>query len=148
MFPSAAVSGHCLLLLPASKSCTHQVASEKPQTGAKAMTNITKHPKYGTKNPDCHQRTSRPASAENALNATNEEENKCLSSAHRRNSRTNMHRAKTSATRGEQPGTYQCAAPMVMYASSTLPADGAALCIAGCSIACATLTQATQRMIP
>ena len=79
---------------------------------------------------------------------TNEEENKCLSSAHQRNSGTNMHRAKTSATRGEQPGTYQCAAPMVMYASSTLPAAGAALCIAGCSIAYATLTQATQRLMP
>ena len=112
------------------------------------MTNITKHPKYGTKNPDCHQCTSRPASAENALNAQNEEENKCLSSAHQRNSGTNMHRAKTSATRGEQPGTYQCAAPMVMYASSTLPAAGAALCIAGCSIAYAMLMQATQRLMP
>ena len=44
---------------------------------------------------------------------TNEAENKCLSSAHRRNSGTNMHRAKTLATRGEQPGTYQCAAPML-----------------------------------
>ena len=70
----------------------------------------------------------------------NEEENKCLSSVHRRNSGTNMHWAKTSATRGEQPGTYQCAAPMLMYASSTLPAAGAALCIASCSIAYATLT--------
>ena len=78
----------------------------------------------------------------------NEEENRCLSSAHRRNSGTNMHRAKTSATRGEQPGNYQFAAPMLMYASSTLPAAGAALCIAGCSIAYATLMQATQRLMP
>ena len=75
---------------------------------------------------------------------TNEEENKCLSSAHQKNSRTNMHWAKTSATRGEQPGNYQFAAPMLMYASSTLPAAGAALCIAGCSIAYAMLTQAMQ----
>ena len=79
---------------------------------------------------------------------TNEEENKCLSSAHRRNNGTNMHRAKISAMRGEQSGTYQCAAPMLMYASSTLPAAGAALCIASCSIAYATLKQATQRLMP
>ena len=79
---------------------------------------------------------------------TNEEENKCLSSVHQRNSGTNMHRAKTSATRGEQPGTYQCAAPMLMYASRTLPAAGAALCIAGCNIAYAMLTQAMQQLMP
>ena len=79
---------------------------------------------------------------------TNKAEHKCLSSAHQRHSGTNMHRAKTSATRGEQHGNYQFAAPMLMYASSTLPAAGAALCIAGCSIAYATLTQATQRLMP
>ena len=78
----------------------------------------------------------------------NDKENKCLSSAHRRNSGTNMHRAKTSAKRGEQPGTYHCAAPMLVYASITLPAAGAALCIAGCSIVCATLTPAMQRLMP
>ena len=79
---------------------------------------------------------------------TNEEKSKCLSSAHQRNSKTNMHWAKTSATRGGQPGTYQCAALMLMCASSTLPAAGAALCIADCSIAYAMLTQAMQRLMP
>ena len=69
----------------------------------------------------------------------NDKENKCLSSAHRRNSGTNMHRAKTSAKRGEQPGTYHCAALMLVYASSTLPVAGAVLCIARYSIACAML---------
>ena len=75
---------------------------------------------------------------------TNEEENKCFSSAHQRNSGANMHWAKTSPKRGEQPGTYHCAALILMYASSTLSAAGAALCIAGCSIVYAMLKQTMQ----
>ena len=50
---------------------------------------------------------------------TNEEKNKYFSSVHQKISVTNMHWAKTPATRGEQPSTYHCAALMLVYASST-----------------------------